>query len=743
LSMRANDWGSRRPLFHEEVDAAFLRIARGRENQSQRSRSRAAICFVAQAVLLVGLAGCSAIVGSKEAQSSASLNLTVNPSTLNLGSVPINTSSAAQGVLISNNGAESITVNGIALSGPFSSAGSTLPTTLTAGQSMTVKVTFTPNASGAASGSLMINSTAANSPAVVALSGNGVSSASTLDLTVVPGSLSFGEVTVSNPSPAQPIIVSNNSTGPITVSGIAVSGAFASAGNTLPTTLNPGQTMMVNVNFTPNQSGAASGSLTITSTAANSPATVTLAGTEATCNISFNSSDNLPAIVNASAPGTTFCFTPGTYRMTTYITPKNNDVFIGSAPGAILNGSQVVTSWTQSGPYWVASNQPQLIAQTTEECLDSSSTACQFSDALFLDNQPLNRVMSLSQVVPGTFYRDYTTSQIYIADNPTGHTMEVIVCSHPILASGTGVNGVTIQGLTVEKFAGDVGGALQGLQTWTIQNNEVRLNHGDGIGASGKVLGNYAHNNGAFGVQGGYAYSAVDVENNELAFNNWANFFNGGGADFVFATNLTIRNNYSHDNSGEGFHTDGDSASVLYEYNHTKNNTNAGILHEISWDAIIRYNLLEDESAVFPQYATDSTSLWVNYGIGILNSSNIQVYGNTITNCTNGVGAVLAVRNNSTVGPHAGQPHLLQNLDFHDNNFSAISNLAAGVVKQASFDNSVYTSWNNQFANNSYSLPDLNGLYFAWMDTTGKNAYAFYAWAQWQGFGNDTGGTFQ
>lgn len=460
-----------------------------------------------------------------------------------------------------------------------------------------------------------------------------------------------------------------------------------------------------------------------------------------TCDITFNQADNLPGIVNASGPDTNFCFTPGTYRMTSYITPKNGDVFLGLSQGAILNGSQVIASWTQSGNYWVASNQPQLIPQTSDSCLISTSTSCQFPDALFLDNKPLNRVMSLSDVVPGTFFRDYANKQIYIADNPAGHTMEVIVCTHPILATGTGVENVTIQGLTIEKFAGDVQGAVQGGPTWTIQGNEIRLNHGNGIEGGGKILGNYSHDNGDYGVAGGYGTTGMDVENNELANNNWANFQNGGGADFVFVTNLTVRNNFSHDNYGPGFHTDGDSSNVLYEYNHTKNNTNGGILHEISWDAIIRYNLLEDETSVYPQYS--ASSLWDSFAIGIANSSNVQIYGNTISQCTNGISGALADRGNSNLGPHTGQPYLLQNLDIHNNTSTAISNVAAGIVRVSSFDNSVYTSWNNHFEDDDYSVADPNGLYFTWMDSSGKNAYLTYTWSEWQSFGNDASGKLQ
>ena len=466
---------------------------------------------------------------------------------------------------------------------------------------------------------------------------------------------------------------------------------------------------------------------------------IAISGIQAACNVTFNPGNDLPAIVSASAAGTTFCFNPGTYRMSSYITPKNNDVFSGS-PGAILNGSELVTSWAESGSYWVASNQRQIIPQTTSIVCMGTTTACQFSDALFLDNTPLTRVMSLSEVVPGTFYRDYASQQIYIADNPTGHTMEVIVCHEPILSVGTGIDGVMIQGLTIEKFAGDVGGAVQGTSTWIIQNNEVRLNHGIGIDTNGKVLGNYTHDNGNSGIGGGYASTTMDVENNEIASNNWAGFGTAGGAYFLYATNLIVRNNYSHDNNGPGFHTDTDNLNVLYEYNHTKNNKNGGIDHEVSWNAIIRYNLLEEETSVTSN-VTNPTSIWNQNAISVLNSSNVQVYGNTINNSTNGIAGVFeAGRGNSTHGPYTGQPYLLQNLDVHDNTLFQISNNAAGIVGAGTYGNSMYTSWNNHFTNDTYYLADLNGLNFTWVESSNNNTYT---WSQWQSFGNDVEGTLE
>ena len=39
---------------------------------------------------------------------------------------------------------------------------------------------------------------------------------------------------------------------------------------------------------------------------------------------------------------------------------------------------------------------------------------------------------------------------------------------------------------------------------WTVQNNEVRLNFSEGIHATdnGKIIGNFVHDNGDFGMEG-------------------------------------------------------------------------------------------------------------------------------------------------------------------------------------------------------------------------------------------------
>src|SRR5215468_12484994 len=67
--------------------------------------------------------------------------------------------------------------------------------------------------------------------------------------------------------------------------------------------------------------------------------------------------DNISALVNAAPAGATFYFEPGVYRGVS-LAPKDGQTFIG-AEGAILNGSAVLTDWTQSGHLWVIGGQTQ------------------------------------------------------------------------------------------------------------------------------------------------------------------------------------------------------------------------------------------------------------------------------------------------------------------------------------------------------------------------------------------------
>jgi Alpha-1,3-glucanase catalytic domain D1/F5/8 type C domain/NedA-like, galactose-binding domain/Alpha-1,3-glucanase catalytic domain D2/Cep192 domain 4/HYDIN/CFA65/VesB-like, Ig-like domain len=101
-----------------------------------------------------------------------SATLSTNPSSLTFATQALNTTSAAQAVTVSNTGTAAAAVSGISTSGDFSQTNN-CGSSIAAGASCTVNVSFRPTASGTRTGTLTITSNATNSPTTVALTGTG------------------------------------------------------------------------------------------------------------------------------------------------------------------------------------------------------------------------------------------------------------------------------------------------------------------------------------------------------------------------------------------------------------------------------------------------------------------------------------------------------------------------------------------------------------------------------------------
>jgi len=106
--------------------------------------------------------------------------VSLSPTSLSFGNHQVNTTSSARIVTLTNSGDAALTIKGIGLSGPNSGdfhQQNTCPSsssTLAAGASCAISVTFTPKAESNFSASLSIADNASGSPQSVTLSGTGV-----------------------------------------------------------------------------------------------------------------------------------------------------------------------------------------------------------------------------------------------------------------------------------------------------------------------------------------------------------------------------------------------------------------------------------------------------------------------------------------------------------------------------------------------------------------------------------------
>jgi hypothetical protein len=202
-----------------------------------------------------------------------------NPSSFSFGNIQVGTSKSLAGTL-TNSGGSSLTISAATASGAgFSLSGLTLPLTLNAGQSTSFTVLFSPTSSGAATGNVSITSNGANPNLSIPLSGTGVTQGT---LTANPTSLAFGSVQVGS-STSLSETLTNSGGSSLTISAAAASGSgFSLSGLTLPLTLTAGQSTSFTVLFAPTTSGAASGSVSITSNGSNPTLSIPLSGTAVT-----------------------------------------------------------------------------------------------------------------------------------------------------------------------------------------------------------------------------------------------------------------------------------------------------------------------------------------------------------------------------------------------------------------------------------------------------------------------------
>ena len=195
------------------------------------------------------------------------------PSSLAFGGQMVGTTSSAQSVTLSNTGNGTLSVTSISASGDFAET-NTCGSSVAAGASCTISVTFTPTATGTRTGAVSITDNAAGSPQTIGLTGTGQAPSVSLS----PSSLAFGGQMVGTTSSAQSVTLSNTGNGTLSVTSISASGDFAET-DTCGSSVAAGASCTINVTFTPTATGTRTGAVSIADNAAGSPQTISLTGT--------------------------------------------------------------------------------------------------------------------------------------------------------------------------------------------------------------------------------------------------------------------------------------------------------------------------------------------------------------------------------------------------------------------------------------------------------------------------------
>ena len=434
------------------------------------------------------------------------------------------------------------------------------------------------------------------------------------------------------------------------------------------------------------------------------------------------------------ADGATFCLKNGIHRMQA-IRPKPGQSFYGEGQ-TVLNGGRLLTAFSRDGRYWVAGGQGQR-GRKFGECA-KEFPACNLPDGLFIDDKPLAQVLSKDNVNTGRFYFDHRSGQIYFVDDPTGHKVEATVAA---FAFESRAPNVLIRNVTIEKYASVAQkGAIQAQEAvgWVIENCEVRLNSGAGIavGTGSRVRGCDIHHNGQIGITG--AGRDVVVEDNQVWANNIRGFLSGweaGGVKLALGNGVVFRRNHIRDNRGPGLWCDINCRNVLYEGNIVERNHGAGIFHEISYNAVIRNNIVHHNGIA------DRAWFWGD-DILIAASQDVEIYGNTLTVSPGKCGIMLIDQNRPIEGDgnheiRSSERYKTRNNEVHNNEMTFEGAACAGGASDADpgDDNfAIITDGNNRFDGNVYRVPRASGKgRFAW-------GHEVFDWDGWRAKGLETNG---
>ena len=434
--------------------------------------------------------------------------------------------------------------------------------------------------------------------------------------------------------------------------------------------------------------------------------------------------DNVKNIVDNSPQGTKFLFKAGTYRLAS-IQAKSGMEFYGELDSncrrlAILSGARVLRNPAREGRFYVYSNQTQegYVNPKGLEFCEQGWERCRRPENVYINDRFIRHVSSKAQLVSGTWFFDYAANKIYLVDNPSGKKVEASVT--PLGIHG-GATNVKVIGLIFEKYASPYQhniiqvGNSSGVKNWHIEYNDFRMGHGGAIkaGLSTKVLHNRIRHFAMKGMSAGGGNGLI--EGNEIAHNGFAMYrWGSGGTKFAVTTNLTIRRNCVHHNHKNGLWTDIKNKNALYEENVIFRNGKHGIDHEISYDAVIKNNLIGLNGDTGRRGSFNVAAIYLQ------TSRNVEVFGNYIEVAGEyGNGLIVKYHDRANEGDYSTENNNLHNnvINFlgpvHEDGINGYKSFVSQTQAKAK---------SNKFFNNTYHMPNANAKRWVWHPKGGSGA---------------------
>ena len=177
----------------------------------------------------------------------------------------VNSSSPSQVITVTNVTTGILTFQPLQVYGDFAVTANTcnVPAGIRGGGTCTLTVVFTPTVDGTRTGFVSLTATTLNIAGTTLLTGTGHGTAS---VSITPSSLTFGSTGIGSISPAQTVQISNPGTAMLSLTNQVITGdtSFRIASRTCSTSLAPGASCTLSINFAPTTGGAHTGTLALT-----------------------------------------------------------------------------------------------------------------------------------------------------------------------------------------------------------------------------------------------------------------------------------------------------------------------------------------------------------------------------------------------------------------------------------------------------------------------------------------------
>jgi hypothetical protein len=344
---------------------------------------------------------------------------------------------------------------------------------------------------------------------------------------------------------------------------------------------------------------------------------------------------------NQKKIGTKIIVNPGVYREAVSINPVSNQTSVpltlqaASTGTAIIAASNVVKNWSadpsHAGAYEASFAETQGTCSLPSGWPSSFNVIARHTEMVFVNGVPLTQVMSVGQMLPGTFFQDEANNFLHIwpASGTNIQTAVVEAASRQKTLSITGRSNIVVRGMALRHAANCIntsGATVTSSSNILIDQVQATWNNWGGLSVSGSnnftVQNSIASHNGGIGLQA--TKSQYGLFNfNETDYNNWrgaqAAFYDWGMGGFKLfqMRNTTVQNHYSYNNQAQGLWFDTDNKNMTV--------TNATLVG--SEQAALQIERNEGPITIQNSHLASSGS-----GVNILTSQKVTLKNNTFYN---------------------------------------------------------------------------------------------------------------